>query len=524
VDPTDGRGYLGLARGHEKAGRVSAARAVYEDGTRATRGENAFLWQAWAVLEARQGDVATARRLFDAATVADKRHAAAWHGWGMLELRQGNFQRARDLLLSGLRLAPESAFLYQSLGVMAADRGRADEARAHFAAGARTAAGRLSPALWQAWARLEAKEGRPEQARVLFQRALAASPKNRHTWLAWASLEASLGLAERARELFRQGASLNRFDVALLQAWAVLEARLGNAQPARALFARAARLEPGHQPVWQAWGCAEESAGEPDAARALFQYGIFADPSTQDAAKCYQAWAVLEARVGKLQLARRLFRSALKLDRASVPTWQAWAQMEEAAGYTARAAELQAGKQDADDEVRRLRGQLEEGSDRLQAAMDSEAAWRRQAATYETQLEVVNETNRQLARERDAAQKGSEALAAQGMRDGTLIAEQAANIADLEGRVRAGDGRVEELQTLLDASSARVNELLAAECAAADSHAAAAARVAVLDDEVRSLREEAAAAAGRLGFLEADGAVWRARAEGEVRAHDGLPA
>jgi chromosome segregation ATPase len=106
----------------------------------------------------------------------------------------------------------------------------------------------------------------------------------------------------------------------------------------------------------------------------------------------------------------------------------------------ARAAELQAGKQDADDEVRRLRGQLEDGSDSLQAAMDSEAAWRRQAATYESQLEVVNETNRQLARERDAAQKGSEALAAQGMRDGTLIAEQAAKIADLEGLLKAAAG------------------------------------------------------------------------------------
>ena len=85
LDPTDGRGYLGLAKAHERAGRVADARRVLEDGTRATRGENAFLWQAWAVLEERAGDVNAARRLYDAATVADKRHAAAWHGWGMLE-------------------------------------------------------------------------------------------------------------------------------------------------------------------------------------------------------------------------------------------------------------------------------------------------------------------------------------------------------------------------------------------------------------------------------------------------------
>lgn len=44
--------------------------------------------------------VLTARtplQLFDAATVANSRHAAAWHGWGLLEKREGNLVKARDL-------------------------------------------------------------------------------------------------------------------------------------------------------------------------------------------------------------------------------------------------------------------------------------------------------------------------------------------------------------------------------------------------------------------------------------------
>lgn len=43
------------------------------------------------------GNEKTARKLFDASTVANSEHAAAWHGWGMLEKRSGNTVRARDI-------------------------------------------------------------------------------------------------------------------------------------------------------------------------------------------------------------------------------------------------------------------------------------------------------------------------------------------------------------------------------------------------------------------------------------------
>jgi hypothetical protein len=45
--------------------------------------------QAWATLEERQGNLVRARKLFDAATAAERSHAAAWHGWGMLEQVRG---------------------------------------------------------------------------------------------------------------------------------------------------------------------------------------------------------------------------------------------------------------------------------------------------------------------------------------------------------------------------------------------------------------------------------------------------
>ena len=75
--------------------------------------QNAFIWAAWAYLEAKSGNAREARKLYDASTVADPEHAAAWHGWGLLEKQQGNLLAARDLWLKVLCffLSPVSCFL-----------------------------------------------------------------------------------------------------------------------------------------------------------------------------------------------------------------------------------------------------------------------------------------------------------------------------------------------------------------------------------------------------------------------------
>lgn len=56
-------------------------------------GTNAHIWSAWAYLAAKMGNVSLARKLYDAAIVANPQHAAAWHGWGLLEKDQGNYLR-----------------------------------------------------------------------------------------------------------------------------------------------------------------------------------------------------------------------------------------------------------------------------------------------------------------------------------------------------------------------------------------------------------------------------------------------
>lgn len=159
-DVTDGRAYCGIGQILVKMRKYDEARRVYQAGCDACGGDNAYLWQAFAVLEEKSGNIALARKYYDASTAADKTHAAGWHGWGTLEKNQGNYQRARELYLKGVRLVPPqkaSAHLYHSLGVMALERGRISEAREHFRQGVRTESGSKSAAIWQSWGILDRK-------------------------------------------------------------------------------------------------------------------------------------------------------------------------------------------------------------------------------------------------------------------------------------------------------------------------------------------------------------------------------
>ena len=344
VDPSDGRAYVGMGQVLKQLGDVDAARRVYQDGADATGGDSAYIWQAWATLEERAGDVAKARQLYDAALAADKTHAAAWHGWAVLEKKQGNFQRARDLLVKGSRLVPASKanpYLFQELGAMAAERGRVQEAREHFREGTRTEAGARSAVLWQAWAMLETREpDGGEQARKLFQKSLAVDPENKYAYLSWATYEARCGFADRARSLLRKGCKLNPGDPPLLQALARLEAKEGNLEAARALFEQGTKLDPAHQANWQAWAIAEWRAGRVDRARELLQRGVWVAPRSRNACKLFQAWGVLEEREGNVALARQLYKCGVKADPTSETTWLTWAKMEERLENPIRAQEL----------------------------------------------------------------------------------------------------------------------------------------------------------------------------------------
>ena len=71
-DPADGRAYVGIGKIYVQQKDYNKAREVYENGTRATGSENAYLWQAFATLEKKAGNVQQARKYFDAAVIANR--------------------------------------------------------------------------------------------------------------------------------------------------------------------------------------------------------------------------------------------------------------------------------------------------------------------------------------------------------------------------------------------------------------------------------------------------------------------
>ncbi|XVF62449.1 hypothetical protein PTKIN_Ptkin09bG0008800 [Pterospermum kingtungense] len=336
--PEDGRSYVTLGKILSKQSKMAEARAVYERGCQATQGENPYIWQCWAVLETKMGNIRRARELFDAATVADKRHIAAWHGWAVLELKQGNVKKARHLLAKGLKFCGGNEYIYQTLALLEAKANRYEQARYLFRQA--TKCNPKSCASWLAWAQLEVQQENNLAARVLFEKAVQASPKNRFAWHVWGVFEANIGNIDKGRKLLKIGHALNPRDPVLLQSLALLEYKHSTANLARVLFRRASELDPRHQPVWIAWGWMEWKEGNISTARELYQRALSIDSTTESAARCLQAWGVLEQRAGNLSAARRLFRSSLNINSQSYVTWMTWAALEEDQGNSVRAEEI----------------------------------------------------------------------------------------------------------------------------------------------------------------------------------------
>ncbi|KAJ4831985.1 hypothetical protein Tsubulata_026878 [Turnera subulata] len=336
--PEDGRAYVALGKILGKQSKWEECRALYDEGCQATQGENAYIWQCWAVLENKLGNIRSARELFDAATVADKGHRGAWHGWAVLELKQGNVKKARQLLAKALKFCGGNEYIYQTLAILEAKAKRFEQARSLFKQAVKY--NPISCACWLAWAQVEMQQENNVTARKLFEQAIQVSPKNRYAWHVWGLFEEKLGNAEKGRKLLKIGHALNPKDPVLLQSLALLEYKHSTANLARALFRRASELDPRHQAVWFGWGWMEWKEGDLPVARKLYERVLSINTTSETAARCLQAWGVLEQRAGNLSAARRLFRSSLQVNSQSYVTWMTWAKLEEDEGNNARAEEI----------------------------------------------------------------------------------------------------------------------------------------------------------------------------------------
>ncbi|CAI5521569.1 unnamed protein product [Closterium sp. Naga37s-1] len=296
--------------------------------------------QAWAGMEAEEGDMVTSRQLFQRSIViltqGEPGHqqlqeqqgrtkqsgqspkdtgilVIGLHAWAMAEKREGNFRAARNLLEQAEKLQPGSPVVLQSRALLEASVKNLGGARCYFKKA--TAAAPLDAACWQAFALLEARAGRIKYMRTLFRWALSVNPKSIPTLHAWACQEARLGTPksrETARGLFRKCLEVQPGCVRALQAWGVMEHAAGDVDAARVLFDLCLEAAPSSVPTLQAYACLERQQGDLAKARSLLSLALSAQPG--NAAALQQA-AEVEEELGNEAAAHELFVRANRADR-----------------------------------------------------------------------------------------------------------------------------------------------------------------------------------------------------------------
>lgn len=87
------------------------------------------LYQAWACLELRDGDVITAKRLIGEALTRDKRNGSGWLVAAQIEEKMDNHGLVGLILRRGIECAPGDAELYIALAEHEISRGKIDSVR-----------------------------------------------------------------------------------------------------------------------------------------------------------------------------------------------------------------------------------------------------------------------------------------------------------------------------------------------------------------------------------------------------------
>jgi tetratricopeptide (TPR) repeat protein len=183
------------------AHNATAARAAFAAGLLRCPNNSPLLLGA-ALAEVKLGCLTEARAFFRQAVRADKAHAHAWQAWGVLEAREGNVETSRSLFEGGLRAVPTHSALWQAYGLMEIAGGNVERARSLFKAGIDRCRGHTSVVrLQQAWAVLDMRSGDLDAARQLIGEALAEEPHHGACWTVYGAIEEKAEDISKARKV-----------------------------------------------------------------------------------------------------------------------------------------------------------------------------------------------------------------------------------------------------------------------------------------------------------------------------------
>ncbi|KAK4538324.1 hypothetical protein CDCA_CDCA17G4349 [Cyanidium caldarium] len=299
--------------------RKSAALGYGEPRVRL--GRDASVHIAWATMEASLGNLAAADDILRRGDAMFPRDPALLQAWGILREKQGQDELARELYAKSIK-ARANAPAFVAWALLEERHHRIDEARRLFELALKVDA--IHGPAYNAFGSMEARLGRLEAARRIFEKGIALDPCTA-VFHGYGMMELRYGKSvEQARALFGAGLRACRGDTVFLwHSLGMLELHERNLDRARGVFGEALKRYPRNSRLLV--GAALVEASTPNVkcheqARELFRAAALSDTSHGHA---WQSWGVFEMRQGNVSTARALFRRGLKHCPSHAPLWQA---------------------------------------------------------------------------------------------------------------------------------------------------------------------------------------------------------
>lgn len=173
--------YISLAQMAERGGNVQQARSQLQQGL--TKWPNDVeLLRAAARMEDRQGQLQLAEALYHKAVTTNPQHAGALNDLGLCLARQGKFQQSVQSIEQAINLQPEKALYRNNAATVLVEVREDQRALAHLSAVHSPADSNYN------LGQLLVDRGRPHEAILYFQRALAIDPSMQQAQLAIAQV------------------------------------------------------------------------------------------------------------------------------------------------------------------------------------------------------------------------------------------------------------------------------------------------------------------------------------------------
>lgn len=276
-------------------------------------GLEAMLSRSRALAET--GDLAEARRLYEAIVAAAPDHADARIELGVVLARQGARNEARDHFEAALALQPGDAVVLVNLAELARAAGDFEAARAHYEACLQAAPSDIDAlfGLGETLYRLH----RPREALPLLGEALRQAPRDAEILNAFGMAAEALGKRRQAAEAYRRALAVSPdFEAALINL-AMLLSSSGRPEEARTLLAQADARQPFSVQALLAFADCALNAGRDAQAEALCER---AGRAGAERGELLTLRARMLERSGQFDAAREAYREAIaRWPRAGYP-------------------------------------------------------------------------------------------------------------------------------------------------------------------------------------------------------------